>query len=402
VAIAAAGKAVKKGLDRTGRPKPPAKPPAVFGLGGSAGVGAKLRIVTTKLDVGSRGHEVRRVQQLLARVTMLADDQVTGTWDKATTEAVLAFQEFMGVPTGKRTAYLLPDLDPADEYHVLFELALDAQVLMPLPYPDLGAKALVEFFRTAQEHKVSYVWKEGVKRLAFGLAGRGYLVFTNLSKEFDNAPAYALNCIAFANLAISVWRTGLAHDHPYDAVQTGSGGFEALGTRYNLPFVRSGHLKSVSDEERFKKIMQRLEGSASPPGMFGFSPGIPSGDPLGTIVDLNRQLLLREPRFLQPTVRVSLPANPPADPESTYDYGTYFYRPREVLDMVSPTDLYYLQWCRVNNKHKSQPSGFGHHDTVLYNGNVYECNIPTPAMRMTPLMKRFVEGDECVRLMGPV
>ena len=140
-----------------------------------------------------------------------------------------------------------------------------------------------------------------------------------------------MNCISFANLAISIWCTGNAHAHPYNPSQADRG-FTAVGSRYGLNYLRNPALPA-----------------ATKPAIF------PSKEPM----------------------------------DYFHDYT--FYSTHEVLAVVDPTRLYYLQWCYRSDTEKKyvkkvydkdtkkwkqtketviQPAGFGHHDTVLYNGNV--------------------------------
>jgi len=102
-----------------------------------------------------------------------------------------------------------------------------------------------------------------------------------------------------------------------------------------------------------------------------------------------------------------------------------FYSADEVLAIVDPTRLYYLQWCYGMDTKKKytkkvqdavskkwtetketviRPAGFGHHDTVLYNGYVYEINTYSsePYLRYTPLTKRSKGSSDVFRVMGPI
>ena len=108
-----------------------------------------------------------------------------------------------------------------------------------------------------------------------------------------------------------------------------------------------------------------------------------------------------------------------------YFHDYTFYSTHEVLAVVDPTRLYYLQWCYRSDTEKKyvkkvydkdtkkwkqtketviQPAGFGHHDTVLYNGNVYEINTFASAayVRETPFKKRASASPDVFRVMGPV
>jgi hypothetical protein len=310
---------------------------------------ATLHVIKGRVGEGGKNLaiDLRRVQQLLALSNLLPLAQVTGNWSQPTKSALLTFQESCGILEKDRTSYL----DPQHPGDLLFKLCNRAGVLLPVPSGKSGATALLEFFKTAQDLDIPYAWaaRGGAERIAYGLAGYpDYVIFTNGKGQFDpKGVPIAMNCTSFANLGLSIWRTGTAYAHPYDCSQA-CGGFNPLGSRYALDFLRNKQ-----------------------------TGGAPS---------------------------VNLPS-----PLTVETYATYFYGPDEVLARVKPGNLYYLQWCYLRDtKLKGNdlvfPSGFGHHDTLLYDGDVYEINIakaPEKNVRKTALKKRF-KPSEAVRVMGPV
>jgi hypothetical protein len=184
-----------------------------------------------------------------------------------------------------------------------------------------------------------------------------------------------MNCISFTNLALSIWRTGAAHAMPYSPSQSG-GGFAPISARYFMPPIRRPDLFSANL------------------GDWGGGSGTVVPAPL---------------RLSKPRARVTAP--PGSRAAAIADY--FFYDSSDVLRAARPDKLYYLQWCYpadksiVNAKtHETTvlEAGFGHHDTVLYNGIVYETNIPKPALRSMRLGDRMNWGSsrsEAVRLYGP-
>ena len=329
-------------------------------------MGATLKVISGRVGEGGQqsGMELRRVQQLLARSLMLREGDVSGNWSRQTKEAILDFKEFFQVPEKERTACLGPD----DPYDLVLNLCKCAGVLLSIPSDKSGAGALMEFFNAAVEHKIPYGWAGagGADRVAYGLAGNpDYLIFTNTKMQFDvdDCPI-AMNCISFSNLALSIWRTGQAHAYPYDSNQSG-GGFVSLGLRYDMDYLHNK--RRVASGEAWSPFNLSFAGGGAQRA-------------------------------------VSLPS-----PLSSETSETYFYSVDEVLTAVEPNRLYYLQWCRlkdtarkVKDKTVVYASGFGHHDTVLYNGDVYEINIPKPHLRKTSLYERFKTSPEAVRVMGPV
>lgn len=324
-------------------------------------MGATFQVISCRIGEDGRksGIQLLRVQQLLARVLLLRRSDVSGSWSAATRQAILDFKEFFQVPEKERTACFEPD----DPYRLILNLCKSAGVLLPVPADKCGAAAFLEFFDTACSLKIPYAWAKlgGKDRIAYGLHGHpGYVVFTNVRSQFevDDDSPIAMNCTSFTNLALSIWCTGKAHAHPYNPSQD-VGGFNPVGTRYDLKFVPNKRSEEID---------------------FGFSLAPKAKAPASHGV-------------------VNLPS--PLDPEN---YRYYFYSAKEVLAAVDPGRLYYLQWCYLKDTRKRNavmPSGFGHHDTVLYGGDVFEINIRRPYLRRTPLQKRF-DSSEAVRVMGPL
>ena len=225
--------------------------------------------------------------------------------------------------------------------------------------------------------------------MAFGLDGKpGHIVFTNMHQTFDlgdfdlsdpkkekpdDDVPIAMNCTSFSNLALSIWRTGNAHGAPYDSSQD-VGGFNPLGSRYGLRYLRNPNSSPLSAPSDAQSLAW-LQNYAQTP--------TPS------------RLLPRS------TPTVTLPT--PLAPEN---YDTYFYRVQDVVSVTTPHQLYYLEFCHIHatksplKKHAINPSGFGHHDTVLLDGYVYETNISNPALRKSHLTQRLRPTD-AVRVMGP-
>ena len=175
--------------------------------------------------------------------------------------------------------------------------------------------------------------------MAFGLDGSpGYIVFTTNSKQFD------LGDVPIAINCTSFSNLAMSIWRRGNAHAApydhsqNSGGFVGLGTRYGLDYLTNPNAPDASSDVK----------------------------------------------------AVTLSAHVTAD-----DYNTYFYNAEDVLSLTKPGELYYLQWCR-------KPSGFGHHDTVLLDGYVYETNIPKPALRKTRLAQRLGHTRDALRLMGPL
>jgi len=183
------------------------------------------------------GIEVKRIQQLL---TLAGNDPgpITSLWNPKTKQALLDFVE--DLQWGPTTPYI----DPQDPYYRLFTLAYSAGVLLDLPKNLRSESAALALYETCRERRLVYGWTKGTHvynggtRTIWGYEwDRGYAVATKgyarAEAEFDLDVPISLNCTGFANLMLSVWRSGAAHEAPYDRSQ-GVGGFNPLGARYSM------------------------------------------------------------------------------------------------------------------------------------------------------------------------
>jgi hypothetical protein len=322
-------------------------------------VGATLTLLANPIGAERRNDhkDVIRFQQLLTLAGHLQPGLASGTWSARTFDAWKSFRAkaLGGAPPGDATPYI----DPGDPAHraLLLELCRAANVVLPLAKGVTGGAAVHRFFKAAQHHRVTYGWSaSGSKpeRLAFGLAisphhsAPDFVIFTNLNHQFDvfGGDPITMNCTSFTNLALSIALTGRAHAHPYDASMD-AGGFDPVALRYRWKFVTNKSTRA-------------------------------------------------------PTHVVA----PPPSAHAALD--TYFYDWRDVEDAVkaSPHEVYYLAWCHLKahttKKGKTLESGFGHHDTILYGGHVYEINEGTPSLRHMTLKERFLKHpNDAVRLMHP-
>ncbi len=341
---------------------------------------ATLKLITGPIGAGGQTHgaEVRRILQLLRRAGFLPETASLTAWSDAAADATRAFHRAAGF--APRAGF-----DPGEKSDALLELAKRAGVVLPLRLGAAGATAFHAFWAAAVQGKTPYAWSEmpgGARdRVAYGFEGyEHYVIFTldGAACDFDPDPRHpmvAMNCISFANLALSLWKTGAVHAAPYDAAQN-MGGFNPISGRYGLPALRPRPMLGLAWD-----LSTAFE--PEPPGVQAPSP-----------------LRLSRPR--EPVV--SLPGSPAAAVADTY-----FYRSEDVLRLTQPGKLYYAQWCyrsdttkMLNGKQVTLPAGFGHHDTVLLDGDVYEINTGNPCLRRTPLAMRMNQvPSEALRIFGP-
>ena len=342
---------------------------------------ATLKIISSKVGVGGQrqGVEVRRILQLLSRAGYLKSPASLVIWTDAAIEACKAFHSSIGHG-------LAEVFDPNALGDPLLTLCKEAKVVLPLASKQIGAPAFLAFWAAAVERGVPYGWSGregcGEDRVGYGLDGYpDYLVFTKPGSrpEFDPDPktaGVAMNCISFTNLALSIWRTGGAHGGDYNPSQD-AGGFNPISDRYDMPWLscRRSHFAEYGN---FTEFLSQVD--------------------LGT----------RVPTPLQrSSIRTPVKIDPGSQAQRVSD--KYFHDSNDVLKVARPGKLYYVQWCFadavVNSKTGATlAAGFGHHDTVLLDGDIYEINIPKPALQRTPLgarMNQYSARSNAVRLYGP-
>lgn len=273
------------------------------------------------------GNDVKRINQLLRMAGYLKGSEDDKVWGKKSEKALEEFYNRHKNMTRVSATYI----DPKDPFDFLCTLAHEAGVLIPLPANLRSASALRLFFETCVARRFKYGWTRNGKalnggtRTIWGFEGRkGWAISTvndGTGKYFfaSEFPA-TLNCTSFANLMMSVWLTGNAHEKPYDASQM-VGGFDPLGWRY--------YMQAINDNKLI------FEG--------------------------------------------------------------YCFDVDAVVNCVQPNRLYYLGMCEKDD-------GIITHDTVVLNGEVYECNLTQePAVYKTKIAERIkpVLRKGCVRILGP-
>lgn len=340
---------------------------------------ATLRIISGKVgaDGQTTGAEVHRVLQLLRRAGFLPAGASLTTWSPAATQAVKDFHARAGF--AERAGF-----DPDEKYDGILELCKRAGVVVPLKFGASGASAFMAFWSELVARKVPYIWSavgNGKDRVAYGLDGYPqYIVFTlgGAANYFDpdpTQPGIGLNCTSFTNLGLAVWRMGNAHARPYDASQD-AGGFNPLSQRYGL-----GALRAPASP-----LDPWVDGLLQPM----FAPGLATPSPL-----------------LPSAPRGPVAATPLSRAAQVID--TYFTDSESALRQTQAGRLYHVMWCYTQQQTTAKgtriEAGFGHHDTLLYNGDIYEINVGEPCLRCQPLATRMNWGKakkEAIRIFGPM
>lgn len=210
--------------------------------------GATLNIISRRIgDGGVKLHDdVRRVNELLRLAGYLKGSSPTmdRVWTDATAKALLPLIELMRRMNGPGDAaygksYTGAFLDPVLHKSLLYFLASEAGVLINLPHRKKGKEAITEFFDYCRKKNIPYRWK-AVNRMVWGLDGFAHVgIATCNDKFFPGGDSVGLNCTSFANLMLSIWIWGNAHQQPYDASQM-VGGYDPLSDRFNMHAVHHG------------------------------------------------------------------------------------------------------------------------------------------------------------------
>ena len=212
-------------------------------------IGKTFPIIKSRVgeDGQKKGDDVKRINQLLKLAGYLKGFSDESVWSKTSAKAL---EDFYSRHKGL-TRYTAPFIEPKDNFDFLCTLAFEAGVLIALPTGMRSASALKVFFDTCVAKRYKYGWvKKGVTynggtKTIWGFEGRkGWAISTvgiNGKYFFDQTYPITLNCTGFANLALSVWITGCAHEGLYDASQM-VGATYPLGWRYNLQGVNDNNL----------------------------------------------------------------------------------------------------------------------------------------------------------------
>src|SRR5262245_43396825 len=299
---------------------------------------ATLRVISRRVGVGGQTHGI----EALRIQQLLCRAAMLDESDISSiwsSAATDALKDFQAYCKVPEPARM-PYILPSDSFRLLIRLCEGAGVLLPAPVGRTRAAAFLEFFGASSRTNVPYGWSGAgsANRMAFGL---------------DGNPGY----IVFT---------------------TNSKQFD-LG---DVPIA----MNCTSFSNLAMSIWLRGNAHAAPYDSSQNSGGFVG---LGTRYGLD-YLVNPNAASSGDAKTVTASAHLTAD-----DCNTYFYSAEDVLALTKPGELYYLQWCR-------KPSGFGHHDTVLLDGYVYETNIPRPALRKTRLAQRLAHTRDALRLMGPL
>jgi len=217
---------------------------------------ASRKVIHKRIGIGGThgsgpDNDVRVIQTLL-KATNQVVGSLDGRWGKHTEDALRTFQTMNGLQS---TGFIEPNDD------TLIKLLDKAGILITLP----GTKDIAAMIRLHDWFKskhVAYEWeaahKGGGTRAYYGLDGNSkYVVQTNHTL-FEEGPL-KMNCTTYVNLMLSVYATGTAHQHPYDADCSKYGGKQnkhLANDRYGLPLVtRMNNGKEVryfSDAEQIQ------------------------------------------------------------------------------------------------------------------------------------------------------
>jgi hypothetical protein len=126
-----------------------------------------------------KGDDVKKINQLLKLANFLVPSAEDGEWNQVSEEALKEFYKTFGAP-------VLSYIEPNDPWDRLRMLAMTAGVVIPLPTGQRGASALSILFNTCRERQYPYGHYKGTK------IGAGIDVGTHVVWGFEDRPGYAV------------------------------------------------------------------------------------------------------------------------------------------------------------------------------------------------------------------
>jgi hypothetical protein len=197
--------------------------------------GTKKLIGASVGDKGrNRPEDVATVQQLLVASGTRETHVMGGGWGNHSTKALAAFLEQQKLPAKDK-------IEPDDE--CLLRMAQAADIVIPMPNKrgGVGLKALHDWCVSEGITYEPGADKGNGTRAFYGLEFQGredYAIQRN-NRRYEDGPVM-LNCTTYANIMVSVFKTGNVHDDPYDADCSCYGGNSNthIGRdRYGLPLI---------------------------------------------------------------------------------------------------------------------------------------------------------------------
>lgn len=232
-------------------------------LSQSVGVGGK-----------NRGDDVRALQQLLIAAGEVVNGGADGRWGGGT---LTALQSYLKAQTPPVTKTLI---EPADELPL--DLAIEADIIIPLPGVT-GVPGMDALHKWFTDNSIKYqqgAEHGGGNRCVYGVDGHPEYAVQTESREYRAGPIQ-MDCTTYANLMLSVYLHGNAHNTAYDGDCAKVGGvssFHCARDRYGFPIItrpstdKAGKATAVTD---FRTAEQILAATAEKGrGLYALEPAV--------------------------------------------------------------------------------------------------------------------------------
>jgi hypothetical protein len=232
------------------------------------------KFISASVGVGGTNMwaDVRSVQQLLIAAGVPVPGGDDGRWGGNTLTALQTFGRSQ-VPSVAPTL-----LQPGDDF--LFNLAKKAEILIPLPV-SRGLGGIDSLHSWFVRNNIGYqpgAENGGGNRCVYGLDGRTDYALQTVDKGFRKGPVQ-MDCTTYANLMLSVYMHGNAHNVQYDGDCQKIGGlnsFHCARDRYGFPIVnrkdkdKSGNDVTVTDFRTADQILVATREKG--PGLYALEP----------------------------------------------------------------------------------------------------------------------------------
>ena len=232
-------------------------------LSGSVGVGGK-----------NRGDDVRSLQQLLIAAGETVNGGADGRWGGGTLTALQSYSKGQTPPVVRTL------VQPDEELPL--ELAIEADIAIPLPGV-CGVAGMDVLHKWFTDNSIKYqqgAENGGGNRCVYGVDGHKDYAVQTVAREYRAGPV-EMDCTTYANLMLSIYLHGNAHNTAYDgdcAKVGGTSSFHCARDRYGFPIVtrastdKAGKATQVTD---FRTAEQILAATAEKGrGLYALEPAV--------------------------------------------------------------------------------------------------------------------------------
>jgi len=236
------------------------------------------QFITASVGVGgkNRRSDVLALQQLLVAAGENVIGGADGGWGDNTRNALQSF--LRSVTPALDKAYIEKAVvEPTDS--VLLKVAEKAKILIPLP-GKTGIQGIEDAHKWFVDNNIVYqkgAEEGGGTRCVYGVEGQTSYAVQKESQEFRKGPV-EMDCTTYANLMLSIYLYGNAHNTAYDGDCGRVGGtssFHCARDRYGFPIVmrpdrdKNGKATTASD---FRTAEQIVAATKDKPGLYALEP----------------------------------------------------------------------------------------------------------------------------------